>query len=268
MACGTTGDTTPSVSLRRIRTIWAITGFNSFKVFVQQMHDADIEVILDVVFNHTAEGNRFGPTLSFRGIDNRSYYHLVEGEERFCNDFHGDRKRASAQAPLCAAHGHGQPCATGCRRWGSTDSASTSRRPLARVDGVYDEHASFLDAIAQDPVLSRGQADRRTVGYRRRRLSGRQLPARLGRMERPVPRYGAPVLEGRRRPGRDVRHPLFGFGRHLRPAWPTHLVEHQFRHRPRRIHPQRPCQLQRQAQPGQQRGQPRRFRQQQQLEQR
>src|SRR5690606_1837287 len=64
-------------------------GLGDFKAFVQRMHDVDIEVILDVVYNHTAEGNHLGPTLSFRGIDNKSYYYLVDGDERHYNDFTG-----------------------------------------------------------------------------------------------------------------------------------------------------------------------------------
>ena len=64
-------------------------GLGEVKTFTQVMHDAGIEVILDVVYNHTAEGNQLGPTLSFRGIDNRSYYYLMEGEERYYNDFTG-----------------------------------------------------------------------------------------------------------------------------------------------------------------------------------
>ncbi|MDX1607055.1 MAG: alpha-amylase family glycosyl hydrolase, partial [Candidatus Competibacterales bacterium] len=63
-------------------------GLNSFKTCVQHLHDAGIEVILDVVYNHTAEGNHLGPTLSFRGIDNRSYYYLMD-EARYYNDFTG-----------------------------------------------------------------------------------------------------------------------------------------------------------------------------------
>ncbi|MFP4550118.1 MAG: alpha-amylase family glycosyl hydrolase, partial [Spirochaetales bacterium] len=62
---------------------------SSFKSFVQKMHDADIEVILDVVYNHTAEGNHLGPTLSFRGIDNHSYYYLMGDQKRYYNDFTG-----------------------------------------------------------------------------------------------------------------------------------------------------------------------------------
>ena len=60
-----------------------------FKEFVQAMHDADLEVILDVVYNHTAEGNHLGPTLSFRGIDNRSYYYLSGENPRYYNDYTG-----------------------------------------------------------------------------------------------------------------------------------------------------------------------------------
>ena len=60
-------------------------GLGGFKAFVQQMHDAGIEVILDVVYNHTAEGNQLGPTLSFRGIDNKSYYYLMPGADRYNN---------------------------------------------------------------------------------------------------------------------------------------------------------------------------------------
>ena len=56
---------------------------------VRHLHDAGIEVILDVVYNHTAEGNQMGPTLCFRGIDNLSYYRLVPGQERYYEDFTG-----------------------------------------------------------------------------------------------------------------------------------------------------------------------------------
>ena len=62
---------------------------NEFKTFIQWLHDADIEVILDVVYNHTAEGNHLGPTLSLRGIDNQSYYYLPDGAARHYNDFTG-----------------------------------------------------------------------------------------------------------------------------------------------------------------------------------
>ena len=128
-------------------------GLNSFKMFVQQMHDADIEVILDVVFNHTAEGNRLGPTLSFRGIDNRSYYHLVEGQERYCDDFTGTGNALRLRHPYVL-----RMVMDSLRYWvlemGVDGFRFDLATTLARVDGVFDEHASILDAIAQDPVLS------------------------------------------------------------------------------------------------------------------
>jgi isoamylase len=65
------------------------SGHRAFRRCVRALHDAGIEVILDVVYNHTAEGNQMGPTLSFRGIDNCSYYHLVPGNERYYMDFTG-----------------------------------------------------------------------------------------------------------------------------------------------------------------------------------
>ena len=62
---------------------------NEFKAMVKALHEADIEVILDVVYNHTGEGNHFGPTLSLRGIDNEAYYRLVERNPRYYMDFTG-----------------------------------------------------------------------------------------------------------------------------------------------------------------------------------
>jgi len=77
-------------------------GLGEFKTLVQHLHDAGIEVLLDVVYNHTAEGNQLGPTLSFRGIDNASYYALVPGNERFYQDFTGcgNALNLPARAPV------------------------------------------------------------------------------------------------------------------------------------------------------------------------
>jgi glycogen operon protein len=128
-------------------------GLNDVKVFVQQMHDASIEVILDVVYNHTAEGNQMGPTLSFRGIDNNSYYYLMAGEERYYNDFTGTGNALELR------HRHVLRMVTDSLRYWVTEMGVDGFRfdlatTLARVDGPYHEHASFLDAVAQDPVLS------------------------------------------------------------------------------------------------------------------
>ncbi len=127
-------------------------GIGEVKTFVQVMHDAGIEVILDVVYNHTAEGNHMGPTLSFRGIDNRSYYYLMD-DQRYYNDFTGTGNALELRHPYVL-----RMVSDSLRYWVEEmrvdgfrfDLAST----LARVEGPFDEHASFLDAAAQDPVLA------------------------------------------------------------------------------------------------------------------
>ncbi len=128
-------------------------GLRGFRDFVDAMHDAGIEVILDVVYNHTAEGNHMGPTLSFRGIDNMCYYYLMDGNERYYNDFTG------CGNSLELRHRHVFRMVTdSLRYWVETlhvdgfrfDLATT----LARVNGHFREHAGLLDAIAQDPVLT------------------------------------------------------------------------------------------------------------------
>jgi glycogen operon protein len=70
-----------------------------FKRMVRALHNAGLEVILDVVYNHTAEGNHLGPTLSLKGIDNASYYRLVADEPRFYMDFTGCGNTLSMQSP-------------------------------------------------------------------------------------------------------------------------------------------------------------------------
>ena len=128
-------------------------GLGGFKALVQQMHDAGIEVILDVVYNHTAEGNQLGPTLSWRGIDNKSYYYLMPSEERYYSDFTGTGNALELRHPYVLRmvmdslrYWHQEMGVDGFR----FDLATT----LARVNGEYTEHAGFLDAMAQDPALS------------------------------------------------------------------------------------------------------------------
>ena len=126
---------------------------NNFKAFVQRMHDAGVEVILDVVYNHTAEGSHLGPTLSFRGIDNKSYYFLIDGKERYYNDFTGTGNALELR------HRNVLRMVTDSLRYWVEEMGVDGFRfdlatTLARVGGTYDEHAGFLDAVAQDPVLS------------------------------------------------------------------------------------------------------------------
>jgi len=127
---------------------------NEFKTMVSRLHAAGIEVILDVVYNHTAEGNHLGPTLGFRGIDNASYYRLVPGDRRYYEDFTGCGNVLNLEHPRVL-----QLVMDSLRYWVEEmridgfrfDLATT----LARGPAGYDEHAPFLQAVRQDPVLSR-----------------------------------------------------------------------------------------------------------------
>ncbi|MCO6411420.1 MAG: glycogen debranching protein GlgX [Thiogranum sp.] len=128
-------------------------GINEVKTFVQLMHDAGLEVILDVVYNHTAEGNQMGPTLSMRGVDNKSYYYLMEGNERYYNDFTGTGNALELRHPYVL-----RMVTDSLRYWVEEMKVDGFRfdlaTTLARVNGAFSEHASFLDAVLQDPLLS------------------------------------------------------------------------------------------------------------------
>ncbi|WGH77162.1 glycogen debranching protein GlgX [Jannaschia ovalis] len=125
---------------------------DEFRVMVRRLHDADIEVILDVVYNHTAEGNQLGPTLSFRGIDNASYY-LLGDDKRYYYDTTGtgnslnlDNRRV-LQMVMDSLRYWVEQCHVDGFRFDLTTT-------LARRRDHFDPHAPFLDAVLQDPVLS------------------------------------------------------------------------------------------------------------------
>ncbi|HEX2140274.1 MAG TPA: glycogen debranching protein GlgX, partial [Woeseiaceae bacterium] len=126
---------------------------NEFKEMVNQFHSAGIEVILDVVYNHTAEGNELGPTISLKGIDNLSYYRLLPDEKRFyINDTGtGNTVNLSHQRVL-------QMVADSLRYWAQEMRVDGFRFDLAtilaREPYGFDEGGGFLDAWRQDPVLS------------------------------------------------------------------------------------------------------------------
>jgi glycogen operon protein len=117
------------------------------------MHNAGIEVILDVVYNHTAEGNHLGPTLSFRGIDNAAYYRLVQDDPRFYMDYTGTGNTLNMLHPRTI-----QLIMDSLRYWVLEmhvdgfrfDLASTLARELHEVDRL----SAFFDIIHQDPVIS------------------------------------------------------------------------------------------------------------------
>ena len=124
-----------------------------FKQMVKNLHEADIEVILDVVYNHTAEGNHLGPTLCFRGIDNSSYYRLVEGDEAHYYDTTGTGNSLLMRTPHVL-----QLIMDSLRYWVTEmhvdgfrfDLASTLARELHEVDRL----SAFFDIIQQDPIIS------------------------------------------------------------------------------------------------------------------
>ena len=125
-----------------------------FKSMVKSLHAAGIEVILDVVYNHTGEGNHMGPTLSFRGIDNAAYYRLVEGNERYYMDYTGCGNSLRMSHPQVL-----KLIMDSLRYWVEEmhvdgfrfDLASALARELFEVGTL----ATFFDIIHQDPVLSK-----------------------------------------------------------------------------------------------------------------
>jgi isoamylase len=127
--------------------------FSEFKEMVARLHHASIEVILDVVYNHTAEGNELGPTLSFKGIDNASYYRLLPDKFRYyINDTGtGNTLNLSHQRVL-------QMVTDSLRYWVQEMHVDGFRFDLATILGRepygFDESGGFLDSCRQDPVLS------------------------------------------------------------------------------------------------------------------
>jgi isoamylase len=124
-----------------------------FKEMVKTLHRHGIEVILDVVYNHTSEGNELGPTLSFRGIDNPVYYHLVKGDLRYYMDYTGTGNSLNVNHPQVL-----QLIMDSLRYWVNEmhvdgfrfDLAAALARELHEVDKL----AAFFDIVHQDPVIS------------------------------------------------------------------------------------------------------------------
>ena len=131
----------------------AADSVKEFKTMVKALHSAGLEVILDVVYNHTAEGNHMGPTLSLRGVDNVTYYRLVPEDKRYYLDFTGCGNTLNMQSPQVL-----QLIMDSLRYWVLEmhvdgfrfDLASTLARELYEVDRL----GAFFDIIHQDPVIS------------------------------------------------------------------------------------------------------------------
>ncbi|KAA9162009.1 glycogen debranching protein GlgX [Amycolatopsis acidicola] len=125
-----------------------------FKGMVRALHEADIEVILDVVYNHTAEGNHLGPTLSMRGIDNQAYYRLVDDKPQYYMDYTGTGNSLNVRNPHTL-----QLIMDSLRYWITEmhvdgfrfDLAATLAREFYDVDRL----STFFDLVQQDPTVSR-----------------------------------------------------------------------------------------------------------------
>lgn len=127
---------------------------NEFKEMVARLHHAGLEVILDVVYNHTAEGNELGPTLSMRGIDNSSYYRLLPDNRRFYINDSGTGNNLDLGHPCVL-----QMVTDSLRYWATEMGVDGFRFDLATILARhlsgYDERHGFLVACRQDPILSK-----------------------------------------------------------------------------------------------------------------
>jgi isoamylase len=124
-----------------------------FKAMVRALHEADIEVILDVVYNHTAEGNHLGPTLSMRGIDNAAYYRLVDDDKRYYMDYTGTGNS------LNVGHPHSLQLIMDSLRYWVTEMHVDGFRfdlaaTLAREFYDVDRLSAFFELVQQDPTVS------------------------------------------------------------------------------------------------------------------
>lgn len=127
-------------------------GIHQFQQMVARFHAAGIEVILDVVYNHSGEGNEFGPTLAFRGLDNASYYRLAPDRRHYVNDT-GTGNTMNLDHPMVL-----RMVMDSLRYWAEVGRVDGFRfdlcTTLGRTDEGFDPGAAFFDAIRQDPVLA------------------------------------------------------------------------------------------------------------------
>ncbi len=188
---------------------------DEFKFMVRELHRAGIEVILDVVFNHSREGNHFGPTISFRGLDNNVYYLLAPGQPQFYNDWTGCGNTLNCNHPVVRRF------ILDCLRyWVEEMHVDGFRFDLAAVfavdvNGQDQAKTPIIEEIEIGPGFGAHQADRRAVvdpPVQARLVLGQPL----GRVERQVSRHGPQVDQGRPRGGR----PGHAGRRLLRPVRP------------------------------------------------
>ncbi len=178
-----------------------------FQAMVQALHAAGLEVLLDVVFNHTAEGSHLGPTLCFRGLDNPGYYRLVPDDQRRYVDTTGTGNSINADHPMCL-----RLIMDSLRYWVSEmhvdgfrfDLATT----LAREQGNFRPAGRVLRHRRAGPGHLPDQAHRRAVGRRPGgQLQRGPVPGPVARVERPLPRHRPRLLARQRLGAARLRHP-------------------------------------------------------------
>jgi len=129
-------------------------GMDGFRDMVRALHDGGIEVVLDVVYNHTAEGNELGPTLSLKGIDNFSYYRTLPDDHRYYINDTGTGNTVNTSHPRVL-----QMVTDSLRYWVEEMHIDGFRFDLGTILGRepegFDQRGGFFDAVSQDPVLSR-----------------------------------------------------------------------------------------------------------------
>ena len=232
-----------------------------FKTMVRALHEEDIEVILDVVYNHTAEGNHLGPTLSMRGVDNAAYYRLVDDDQQYYMDYTGTGNSLNVGHPHTL-----QLIMDSLRYWVTEmhvdgfrfDLASTLAREFYDVDRL----SAFFELVQQDPVVSQVKLiaepwDVGPGGYQVGNFPP-QWTEWNGKFRDTVRDFwrGEDASAGR------VRLPTDRVGRPLRVHRAASGGVDQFRHRARRLHAAGPGVVQREAQ-RRQRGRQQRRREQQ-----
>ena len=204
---------------------------------VRALHDAGIEVILDVVFNHTGEGDEFGPTLSFRGIDNASYYRPRSRRTR----------GSTSTTPAAATRSTSIPPASldmvidALRYWAARCGVDGFRFDLAATLGrgtaaFSTPHCGLLQAIAPGSGAVAAEADRRAMGRRARAVTGwASFPARWCEWNDRFRDTRAPFLARRRRQVAEFGSRLTGSSDMF--AQPARSArQHQLHHRARRLH--------------------------------
>ena len=223
-----------------------------FKSMVRSLHEAGMEVILDVVYNHTAEGNQLGPTLSFKGLDNAAYYRLVDDDLRYYMDYTGTGNSLNVRHP------HSLQLIMDSLRYWVTEMHVDGFRfdlaaALAREFYDVDRLSTFFELVQQDPVVSQVKliAEPWDVGPGGYQVGGfpPQWTEWNGKYRDTVRDFwrGEPSLG-------EFASRLSGSSDLYENSGRRPGREHQLRHRPRRLHAARPGLLQRQAQRRQRRG--------------